>query len=383
LLQQVIAAPPYFSLTHPTGHFYNRPYLAANTPRLRFDSLFGEADMGSPRCYRPARPAFTLVELLVVIAIIGVLIALLLPAVQAAREAARRSQCQNNLKQIALAMHNFESHYKHIPHGSETAALLGPSPHAYLLPVIEQGNVFNQMTQTFAHGSSAQGGTGQNVLLHETGSTVRPKVFECPSEINKFLTNVYGYTNYHTNYGSWVRLNNAWDGLFRTNFVPYGSVPRREAARFAEITDGTSNTLAFAEVANGVGGNPVRRDPRRDCYDAGTQNFTNAVAARNAFLALNWQTAGNAANGWNWRGYPWREGSVWRNGFNTLLPPNKPCWRPNNEWWQLVTPASSYHPGGINASLADGSVRFFSQTINPDAWTAAGTIGGGESLPLD
>ena len=341
--------------------------------------------MGSPRSFRLARPAFTLVELLVVIAIIGVLVALLLPAVQAAREAARRSQCQNNLKQIALAMHNFESHYNRIPHGSEDSNLWGPSAHAYLLPVIEQGNVFNQMTQSFAHGSTSQGGTSQQVLTHEAGSTVRPKVFECPSEINKFLTNVYGYTNYHTNWGTWLRVPRRWDGLFRTNFkLPLAfTVEATEAARFAEITDGTSNTLAFAEVANGVGGNPIKRDPRRDCYHAGTQNHSNFVTARNAFLALNWQTAPNALNGWNWRGYPWREGSIWRNGFNTLLPPNKPCWRPNNEWWELVTPASSYHPGGVNASMADGSVRFFAETINPDAWTAAGTIGGGEALPLN
>ncbi len=328
------------------------------------------------------RRGFTLVELLVVIAIIGVLVALLLPAVQSAREAARRSQCQNNLKQLGLAMHNFESVFKRIPHGSENTALWGPAAHAYLLPVIEQGNVFNQMNQLYAHGSSAQGGTAADILAHEAGSTVRPKVFECPSEINKYPGRVYGYTNYHTNWGTWVRLQNNWDGPFRTNFVPYGSVPKQDAVRLGEITDGTSNTLAFGEVCNGVGGNPTQKDPKRDCYHAGTQNHTDPVVARNAFLALNWQTAGNAANGWNWRGYPWREGSIWRNGFNTLLGPNKPCWRPNNQWWQLVTPASSYHPGGINVCLCDGSVRFIPESVDPNAWTAAGSIGGGESLTL-
>ena len=93
------------------------------------------------------------------------------------------------------------------------------------------------------------------------------------------------------------------------------------------------------------------------------------------------ETAGTLG-GWNWRGYPWREGSVWRNGFNTLLPPNKPCYRPNGQWWELVTPASSYHPGGVNACFADGSVRFVSEAIDPDVWAAAGTRAGGEALTL-
>ena len=318
---------------------------------------------------------FTLVELLVVIAIIGVLVALLLPAVQSAREAARRSQCQNNLKQLGLAMHNFESSYKRIPHGSENSALWGPSALAYLLPVIEQGNVFDQMSQTITHGDVNSG-----IAQHEAASTIRPKVFQCPSEINTFKGRVYGYTNYHTNWGSWVRLGNTWDGPFRTNFIPYGSVPKMDAVRLGEITDGTSNTLAFGEVANGVGGNPTQRDARRDCYDGGSKNQTTAVAARNAFLALNYQTAGTL--GWNWRGYPWREGSIWRNGFNTLLAPNKPCYRPNGQWWELVTPASSYHPGGVNVCLCDGSVRFVPETIDPTIWTGAGTIGGGESAGL-
>src|SRR5205085_4691858 len=126
-------------------------------------------------------PAFTLVELLVVIAIIGVLVALLLPAVQSAREAARRTQCQNQIKQLGLALHNFETQMKRLPHGSENSAIWGPSAHTYLLPVIEQGTVFDQMTQGYAHGASAEAvATGQSVGYHEQASTARPKVFHCP-----------------------------------------------------------------------------------------------------------------------------------------------------------------------------------------------------------
>jgi prepilin-type N-terminal cleavage/methylation domain-containing protein/prepilin-type processing-associated H-X9-DG protein len=336
---------------------------------------------------RRRRLGFTLVELLVVIAIIGVLVALLLPAVQSAREAARRTQCQNHLKQLGLALHNFESIKKHLPHGSETRTLWGPSAHAYLLPMVEQGNVFSQMDQKFAHGGSAQVGTGQNILNHESGSTVRPKFFHCPSDPNFYRGLVYGFTNYHTNWGSWVRVNNRWDGVFGTNFVPYGSVPPIEAVRLGQITDGTSNTLALAEVCNGTGAKPTQRDPRRDCLLASRPATGDPRAARAQLVALDWRTVTDLGS-WNWRGYPWREGSVWRNGFNTLLTPNKPCFRPSSTtagdeaWWELVSPASSYHAGGANACLVDGSIRFVSENIDADAWLGAGTISGGESASL-
>ena len=336
---------------------------------------------------QPARLGFTLVELLVVIAIIGILVALLLPAVQSAREAARRTQCQNNLKQLGLALHSFEAATKKLPHGSQTQALWGPSPHAYLLPVIEQGVVFDKMNQLYAHGGSAQAGTAQDVLMHEEGSTVRPAVFQCPSDVNYYSGLVYGFTNYHSNYGTWVRIRGSWDGLFGTNFVPYGSVPPKPQGGFNQVLDGTSCTLAFAEVANGIGAQPKVRDKRRDCYLAPRPPTANPQAVRDQLIKLDWKTVADLGS-WNWRGYPWREGSIWRNGFNTILPPNKPCFRPGSVsagdemWWELITPASSYHNGGVNACFADGSVRVINESVDPDAWMAAGSIAGGEALTL-
>jgi prepilin-type N-terminal cleavage/methylation domain-containing protein/prepilin-type processing-associated H-X9-DG protein len=328
------------------------------------------------------RLAFTLVELLVVVAIIGVLVALLLPAVQSARESARRSQCSNNLKQLGLALLNFESQEKRLPWGSENTIIWGPACHTYLLPMLEQSVIQSQMVLSYAEGSARDTTvSGQALDYHEMASMMRPKAFRCPDELYTYRDMIYGYTNYHTNWGSWVVLQNRWDGAFGTNFIPYGTVPRVDATRIGMITDGTSNTLAFAEVANGVGGDPKMRDPRRDCFSASRPAPTSIAAVRSALLANNPQTAGTLS-GWNWRGYPWREGSIWRNGFNTLLSPNKPCYRPGAEWWELVTPASSDHPGGVNACFCDGSVRFITDNVDADVWTVAGTISGGESATL-
>jgi prepilin-type N-terminal cleavage/methylation domain-containing protein/prepilin-type processing-associated H-X9-DG protein len=319
---------------------------------------------------------FTLVELLVVIAIIGLLIALLLPAVQSARESARRTQCVNNLKQLGLALQGHHDVYKKFPTGSLTAATFGPSPFVFLLPYVEQ-DAIRDMYDDAGH-SGASGGVND-------AATIRLNLLLCPTDQEKGFHTQLGWTNYHTNHGTWVRVR-GWDGVFGPNFGAAGR-PKMDPVGMFDIIDGTSNTAAFAEVCLGPPSPPgPAADKRTDCFEFASPPTTSLAAARSTLQAQNWKTAafaGGWSPPWRWRGYPWREGSIWRTGYNHLLPPNNPCWRANNDWWSLITPASSYHSGGVNTALCDGSVRFVRETISATAWEAVGSRKGGESVILD
>lgn len=321
-----------------------------------------------------SRRAFTLVELLVVIAIIGVLVALLLPAVQAAREAARRMSCSNNLKQLTLAIHNFESTNGTLPAGEYrqigvSAAYF--SPHAMASPFFEQGNFYSQLDLNL----------GPYDAVNYNAAIPQPKMLSCPSEPRPGKVEPLGFTNYHANAGGWVPINNAWDGTFGpVNDVAgakkIGPLP------FAAITDGLSNTTCFAEVVNGAASSGAPKS-RFDCYEFGAAPTGTATQRRDAFKAKDWKTATIPwSGGWRYRGYPWTEGTHWRTWYNHIQTPNAVCWLTDGDFWKLVSPASSYHPAGVNASMCDGSVRFVSDSVNADAWLAAGTRDGGESLPL-
>jgi prepilin-type N-terminal cleavage/methylation domain-containing protein len=326
------------------------------------------------------RPAFTLIELLVVIAIIAILIGLLLPAVQKVREAAARAKCQNHLKQIGLATHNFEFTNKTIPGGAYSSAGYF-SPAAQILPYIEQASLYQQFNLSL----------GPFDGVNPAAAAQRPSMFICPSEYYLNRDTPMGWGNYHANCGSWVVTAKAWDGPFGqadgqtantgTSLV---NIAALKAIRLTDVSDGTSNTVMYAEVCNGPS---PRTDPRRkiDCFEAGTITSTSVAAARSALQAKNWQTASmiswDSGGPWRYRGYPWSEGSPFRGWYNHLLPPNSPCWRPG-DWWAIVSPASSYHVGGVSVGMCDGSVRFVAESIDADVWTAAGTRRGGESLQL-
>lgn len=328
------------------------------------------------------RRAFTLIELLVVIAIIAILIGLLLPAVQKVRESAARTQCTNHLKQFGVAMHAYHSDRGRFPPGSPLSFSGNDgylSQHVFLLPYFEQAAAYQRFN--LAEGP-----------FHATNlPAARQKIpfFLCPSDpqqgdVTLRLPGGMGWTNYHANCGTWVHLTNKWDGVYGPDYTDpeIPGVRAQKPVRSDDITDGLSNTAAFAETCNGPytslnGGGPPR-SKIADCYDFGSTPAGTPATVRIALNARDWKTAPIPWSGdWRYRGYPWSEGTPWRNWYNHIQPPNSVCWRPNN-WWKLITPASSYHSGGVNVTLGDGSVRFVADTVDADVWYAVGSRDGGE-----
>src|SRR5262249_42725894 len=152
-------------------------------------------------------------------------------------------------------------------------------------------------------------------------------ILVCPSEMHRNDSYAFGWNSYHMNYGTWVKAN-GWDGVFAPNFVAITGVKGNAGVRFKEIKDGLSNTAGFAEVAFGLGadaGPTVSKDPRVDCYEGTTLDAT-VAGARSTLQGLDYKLAGYAGGPsytggggtgapWSWRGYPWREGSIWKGGY--------------------------------------------------------------------
>jgi prepilin-type N-terminal cleavage/methylation domain-containing protein/prepilin-type processing-associated H-X9-DG protein len=330
---------------------------------------------------RDERRGFTLIELLVVIAVIGVLIALLLPAVQSAREAARRIRCTNNLKQLGLGLHNYESIAGALPpplvmtgKGSTVSWSNGWSVHGRILPLMEQGAAYSAINFTFRYGVSE----------NTTVSSLSLSSFLCPSEIKSepkaTTTARYGVNNYGWNMGDWY----VWGGFVGPpNRAPF-QVNR--SRRFAEFSDGLSNTLVAAEVrayqpnlAN-CGGLANVSDP--SAIPAPWVDPYAVAPEYNSGCTLS--TTGHTE---------WVDGAVHETGMTT-------AWTPNRRIQRLDTPgldldligqregrggptfaavtSRSYHPGGVNVLLGDGSVRFIKDGVDGQAWRALGTVGGGE-----
>lgn len=379
--------------------------------------------------------AFTLVELLVVIAIIGMLIALLLPAVQAAREAAKRSQCTNNMKQLGLALHNYHDTHNSLPsngfgspldatalsNGCRLSVFVALTPFVEQMPLWEM-IVGARFSPTPWSGTWASGFTGDTTLAGQPVEHWRSQIpmLLCPSDGSgktKAAADT-GFTNYHPSHGDCPQRTNAgWSGANPTSaYKTRGAFPSFGWMDLAAVSDGTSNTIAFAERLIGIARTALSIKVGTSGDSASTvMNNNNSLPSNSAFTLLpsecintytnhNGDYTGtyNADKGYfDLAGRVWGDSILCRLGITTILPPNKPsCLRRDNatstNGVTLNTP-TSYHPGGVNVTLFDGSVRFISDTIDSGnmaanrpnnynatspygVWGAMGSISGSESV---
>jgi prepilin-type N-terminal cleavage/methylation domain-containing protein/prepilin-type processing-associated H-X9-DG protein len=332
------------------------------------------------------RQGFTLIELLVVIAIIAVLISLLLPSVQSAREAARRMSCANNLKQIGLAMHQYENTNGVLPPSvvltTNSAGAVtwfgGWSAHGRVLPYLEQAASYGALNFSLSYSSP----------VNTTIAALSVTTFLCPSEIRPQPAThgfgLAGVTNYGVNLGDWF----VWGGpTGPSNRAPFGI---NQAKPFASITDGLSNTILMAEVK---AYQPYYRDlgqitgmssslmPSPDASPASiTNQFFDASAP---------QLSGHTE---------WVDGHVHQTGFTTAFTPNRKILgtslknldidittrrEANGGPTFAAITSRSYHPGGVQVLKADGSVEFISDTVNGNVWRALSTATGGEVISSD
>jgi prepilin-type N-terminal cleavage/methylation domain-containing protein/prepilin-type processing-associated H-X9-DG protein len=312
------------------------------------------------------RNGFTLIELLVVIAIIGVLIALLLPAVQMAREAARRTQCSNNLKQLGLALANYESAHRVFPPGRINFPMVF-SAQAQLLPYIENEAVGGMLNFSVAPSFTIGGPTTEN----STAGAAVVRSFLCPSDFGQITNNPFGPTNYVACAGSGV-------GDAASIKTGDGIMYSGSAIRIRDVADGLSKTAAMSETMLGVGGLPSSlaagnpADPMREVLElpGGTATTdVSCVAGAGVWSGL--------------RGAKWLNGHYGDTMYNHYYPPNNPgfdCGNASHNYG--LTAARSRHPGGVNVLFADGSVRFVGNAVDLDAWRAAATRAKGETSNL-
>ncbi len=334
--------------------------------------------MLNARFYRGADRGFTLIELLVVTAIIALLIGLLLPAVQSAKEASRQALCANNLKQLGLAIHSYHATNNMLPFGvgpddDKSLATIGSlnarrySCQAQLLAYLELGTLFNSinfMVAPFFPNVSGQVSPSGAPGVNDTAALTVVAVFLCPSDEDR-LVQPWGHNNYRACNGS------SWSG--RSGDGIFGQASR---TRFADITDGLSNTVAFCERAKGTG-DPTVYDRLADLYDnpgVWTQDsFSQWCASLPEAQAL---TLYHDVDG----GQNWLEGNMNWTRFNHVLPPNSNSCKNGLTWNGVAMTATSQHPGGVNVLWGDGSVRFVKSTVAPSVWRALATIRGGEII---
>ena len=310
----------------------------------------------SPRA--PRTRAFTLVELLVVIAIIGVLVALLLPAVQAAREASRRTSCLNKLRQWGLSMHLMHDNVGNLPQGNQN----NPRRVWVVLvwPYVEQGNMYVQFDQT------QHFYLPPNTTINTTNGIYAKTapLYYCPSDRPNAIwkgdqywrargSYVINWGNQKVPYLASDPVQNPSLGTAPFGYEDYASASKPRKVRFANITDGTSNTMLMSEVIMAL--SDTDYDIRGD--------FLNDDRPCTQFMTINTPNAGTDV-------------SPYCNG--TTYPKNPPCTSTGSA--NSHKTARSRHPNGVNVLMADGSMRFVTTSISLATWRALGTMDGGETV---
>ncbi len=340
---------------------------------------------------RSRRRGFTLIELLVVIAIIAVLIALLLPAVQAAREAARRSQCVNNLKQIGLAVMNYES-----SNGALPPATTGPSPDfsmkSRILAAMEQQSIFNAINFDLAWNAAAGGYPNQTAYKSTISSFLCPSDPNSPNYVRNGLTVAPG--NYANSLGVCLSFNG---GMFDGPAYVMDQTNHGPVVTLASITDGTSNTAIFSEVTKGK--NSLTAGSRTAVYMSKTITYSGAspfspmvpagmsMASYLAQVNASCQPTGTPV--WDLKGYSWMDDWCGAGTYSHIMAPNAASCNFSNDPAQTprydhtMVGAGSYHPGGVNVGFLDGSVKFIKNSVNPGSWAAIATKAGGEIVSAD
>ncbi|MFM8272450.1 MAG: DUF1559 domain-containing protein [Gemmata sp.] len=329
------------------------------------------------------RRAFTLIELLVVIAIIAILIGLLLPAVQKVREAAARMKCQNNLKQLGVALHNYEGAV-----GKWPPLYPGTAPGstafnykytwsvlAQLNPYLEQTAIYNSMDLTQPMYDAANQITAPNRFA----VVQKVPIFLCPSDRGVPVSSAYGVTdmgptNYVASHGSGQS-----GGGYGSPIAADGVFPAVTGVKITDITDGTSNTAAMSESILGDGAEVSATQP-------GDEKVAYKYTGFSGTLPSDANCAGTPSswNGYNRRGFMWASGEARCVSYNHYLTPNSKSFDciandPTKTYIAVgYRAARSRHTGGVNVLLADGSVRFVSDSIPPQTWRDISTRAGGE-----
>jgi len=343
------------------------------------------------------RLGFTLIELLVVIAIIAVLIALLLPAVQSAREAGRRMQCTNNLKQIGLALHNYIGALNSLPFGKgnnyQNVLPMAPvyarwSTHSQILGFFEQTPLFNAINFNLPPESPFMDNYNMGFMPvfqdpnreNSTVSTMAISAFLCPSDPAS-ASGPPGFdsgNNYFGNEGSWLcDCCQQTPSTIAPGYLPQGPLYNLSCVNLASMTDGTSQTAFFSERRRGKG----TTDIKNDLYMMNT-----AVTIDQTWQMCQTMSVSMAMPITSWMGATWTIGDMSCSTYNHVSTPNTRSCASMSSGMMMGSmanmavdlPPSSYHPGGVNVLLGDGSVRFIKDSISLSLWRALSTRNGGE-----